>query len=61
VLRQQVRNPIQDATPKAGGKGMVDDFDVDVRNKNLDRTCLVDEFSISPLFSTSEFGFMPVV
>ena len=40
---------------------MVDDFDVDVRNKNLDRTCLVDEFSISPLFSTSEFGFMPVV
>jgi hypothetical protein len=24
---------------------MVDDFDVEVRNKNLDRTCLVDEFS----------------
>ena len=31
--------------PKAGGKGMVDDFDVEVRNKNLDRTCLVDELS----------------
>jgi len=29
--------------PKADGKGMVDDFDVEVRNKNLDRTCLVDE------------------
>jgi len=24
---------------------MVDDFDVEVRNKNLDRTCLVDELS----------------
>ncbi len=31
--------------PKAEGKGMVDDFDVEVRNKNLDRTCLVDELS----------------
>jgi exonuclease SbcC len=31
--------------PKADGRGMVDDFDVEVRNKNLDRTCLVDEFS----------------
>jgi exonuclease SbcC len=31
--------------PKAGGRGMVDDFDVEVRNKNLDRTCLVDELS----------------
>jgi exonuclease SbcC len=31
--------------PKADGKGMVDDFDVEVRNKNLDRTCLVDELS----------------
>jgi exonuclease SbcC len=30
---------------KADGKGMVDDFDVEVRNKNLDRTCLVDELS----------------
>ena len=24
---------------------MVDDLDVEVRNKNLDRTCLVDELS----------------
>jgi exonuclease SbcC len=31
--------------PKAGGRGMLDDFDVEVRNKNLDRTCLVDELS----------------
>jgi exonuclease SbcC len=31
--------------PKADGKGMVDDFDVEVRNKNLDRSCLVDELS----------------
>jgi exonuclease SbcC len=31
--------------PKADGKGMVGDFDVEVRNKNLDRTCLVDELS----------------
>jgi exonuclease SbcC len=31
--------------PKADGKGMVDEFDVEVRNKNLDRTCLVDELS----------------
>jgi exonuclease SbcC len=31
--------------PKADGKGMIDDFDVEVRNKNLDRTCLVDELS----------------
>jgi len=31
--------------PKADGKGTVDDFDVEVRNKNLDRTCLVDELS----------------
>ena len=31
--------------PKADGKGMVDDFDVEVRNKNLDRTYLVDELS----------------
>jgi exonuclease SbcC len=31
--------------PKSDGKGMVDDFDVEVRNKNLDRTCLVDELS----------------
>jgi exonuclease SbcC len=30
---------------KADGKGMVDDFDVEVRNKNLDRTCLADELS----------------
>jgi exonuclease SbcC len=30
--------------PKADGKGM-GDFDVEVRNKNLDRTCLVDELS----------------
>jgi len=26
-------------------KGRVNDFDVEVRNKNLDRTCLVDELS----------------
>jgi len=31
--------------PKVGGRGIVDDFDVEVRNKNLDRTCLVDELS----------------
>ena len=31
--------------PKADGKGMVGDFDVEVRNKNLDRTYLVDELS----------------
>ena len=31
--------------PRADGRGMVDDFDVEVRNKNLDRTCLVDELS----------------
>jgi exonuclease SbcC len=31
--------------PKADGRGMIDDFDVEVRNKNLDRTCLVDELS----------------
>jgi exonuclease SbcC len=31
--------------PKADGRGMVDDFDVEVRNKNLDRTYLVDELS----------------
>ena len=30
---------------KADGKGVVDDFDVEVRNKTLDRTCLVDELS----------------
>lgn len=30
---------------KADGRGMVDDFDIEVRNKNLDRTCLVDELS----------------
>jgi hypothetical protein len=26
---------------KAEGRGMVDDFDIEVRNKNLDRICLV--------------------
>jgi exonuclease SbcC len=31
--------------PRADGKGMVDDFDVEVRNKTLDRICLVDELS----------------
>lgn len=31
--------------PRADGKGMVDDFDVEVRNKTLDRVCLVDELS----------------
>ncbi len=31
--------------PKADGRGVVEDFDVEVRNKNLDRTCLVDELS----------------
>ena len=30
---------------RADGRGMVDDFAVEVRNKNLDRTCLVDELS----------------
>jgi hypothetical protein len=29
----------------ADGKGMVDEFDVEVRNKDLDRTCLADELS----------------
>jgi len=31
--------------PKADGRGFVDDFDIEVRNKALDRTCLVDELS----------------
>ncbi len=31
--------------PRADGRGMADDFDVEIRNKNLDRTCLVDELS----------------
>lgn len=31
--------------PKADGRGMVDDFDIEVRNKNLDRTYLVEELS----------------
>jgi len=31
--------------PKADGRGMVDDCDVEVRNKNLDPTCLVGELS----------------
>jgi hypothetical protein len=31
--------------PKADGLGFVDDFDIEVRNKTLDRTCLVDELS----------------
>lgn len=31
--------------PRADGKGMVDDFDIEVRNKTLDRMCLVDELS----------------
>jgi exonuclease SbcC len=31
--------------PRADGKGMVDDFDIEVRNKTLDRVCLVDELS----------------
>jgi DNA repair protein SbcC/Rad50 len=31
--------------PKADGRGMVDDFDIEVCNKNLDRTYLVDELS----------------
>lgn len=31
--------------PKADGRGFVDDFDVEVRNKSLDRTCTVDELS----------------
>jgi exonuclease SbcC len=31
--------------PKADGRGVVDDFDIEVRNKTLDRTCLVDELS----------------
>jgi exonuclease SbcC len=30
---------------KADGRGFVDDFDIEVRNKTLDRTCLVDELS----------------
>jgi hypothetical protein len=29
--------------PMADGRGKEDDFDIEVRNKNLDRTCLVDE------------------
>jgi hypothetical protein len=31
--------------PKADGRGMVDDFDIEVRYKNQNRTCLVDELS----------------
>ena len=31
--------------PKADGRGFTDDFDIEVRNKTLDRTCLVDELS----------------
>ena len=31
--------------PRADGRGFVDDFDIEVRNKMLDRTCLVDELS----------------
>src|SRR5438874_4960474 len=31
--------------PRADGRGLVDDFDIEVRNKNLDRACLVDELS----------------
>ena len=30
---------------KADGRGFTDDFDIEVRNKVLDRTCLVDELS----------------
>ncbi|HLY61300.1 MAG TPA: AAA family ATPase [Terriglobia bacterium] len=30
---------------RADGRGFVDDFDIEVRNKALDRTCLVDELS----------------
>lgn len=30
---------------RADGRGVVDDFDIEVRNKTLDRTCLVDELS----------------
>jgi exonuclease SbcC len=40
--------------PKADGKGTVDDFDVEVRNKNLDRTCLVDELSGGKLVLVNE-------
>ena len=39
---------------RADGKGMVDDFDVEVRNKNLDRTCLVDELSGGQFVLVSE-------
>ena len=31
--------------PKADGRGFADDFDIEVRNKTLDRTCLVNELS----------------
>jgi exonuclease SbcC len=31
--------------PKADGRGFVDDFDIEVRNKTLDRACLADELS----------------
>ena len=31
--------------PKADGRGFTDEFDIEVRNKTLDRTCLVDELS----------------
>jgi hypothetical protein len=30
---------------KVYGRGMVDDLDVEIRNKNLDGTCLVGELS----------------
>jgi hypothetical protein len=31
--------------PMASGKGIVDDFDIEVRYKNQNCTCLVDELS----------------
>lgn len=31
--------------PKADGRGFADDFDIEVRNKTLDRTCPADELS----------------
>jgi exonuclease SbcC len=39
---------------------MVDDFDVEVRNKNLDRTCLVDELSGGQFVLVNEADYLGI-
>ena len=39
---------------------MVDDFDNEVRNKNLDRTCLVDELSGGQFVLVNEAVYLSV-